>query len=63
MFNGLVANGEDLRALRHFIHSIYEVTIIDCHFRLEFESIKVDGDEAVVKLREDNEIYYMRRPT
>ncbi|MFC1878548.1 amidase domain-containing protein [Chloroflexota bacterium] len=53
----------DIRALRHFIHSIYEVTIIDYRFQLDFESIQVDGNEAVVKLRESNEIYYKRRPT
>jgi hypothetical protein len=53
----------DLRALRHFIHNIYEVTIIDYRFRLDFEKISIDGDNAVVWLRESNEIYYKRRPT
>lgn len=53
----------DIRALHHFIHSVYEVTIIDYRFQLDFESIRVDGDEVVVRLRESNEIYYLRRPT
>jgi hypothetical protein len=53
----------DLRALEHYIHTIYEVTIIDYRFQLDFESVHVNGDKAVVRLREGNEIYYKRLPT
>ena len=52
----------DIRALRHYIHTVYEVNIVDYRVLLDFEKIIVEGDQAVVWLREGNEVYYERLP-
>jgi hypothetical protein len=54
---------QDIREVQDFIHMTYDEKILEYRFSLDFHTIEVDDDVAIVKLSEDNEITYEHRPT
>lgn len=55
---------QEIRDIQYFIQTTYPVNILDCRFRLDFQTSEIiDGTTAIVRLSEDYEIIYEHRPT
>jgi len=55
---------QEIREIQNLIQTTYPVNILDCRFRLDFQTIEIiDNTVAIAKLSEDNEVIYEHRPT
>ena len=54
---------QDRQEIELFIAKTFNTTYSDFHFNLDYQSIQINGDKAVVRLSESNEVFYTSNPT